>query len=208
MTDTLPPGATSAPSALRNRGPIATVLRPRLPQAGTVLEVASGSGEHAVYNAAAFPHLNWQPSDVHPAALASIAAWRAQAALPNLLAPVRIDAATLEEWPIARAEAVICINMIHISPWAASLGLMRGVARVLPSGGRLFLYGPYLEGDVETAPGNVEFDLDLKRRDTRWGLRRVADVVALAAEHGLMFEERIAMPANNLLLVFSRRSTE
>lgn len=204
MSDLAPPDAAVSPAAARNRDPIAEVLRPRLPVVGTVLELASGSGEHAVHNAQAFPGLQWRPSDYDLQALASIAAWRRHAGLPNLLEPVRIDAMAPQTWPVERADAVVCINMVHISPWAATQGLMQGAARLLPPGGGLFLYGPYLEDEVETAPSNLAFDLDLKRRDPRWGLRRLEDVTVLAAEQGLIFHERIAMPANNLVVVYRK----
>jgi SAM-dependent methyltransferase len=204
MFDRPPAGALSSPSTARNRGPILGVLQRRLPAAGLVLEIAAGAGEHAVYNAAAFPGLQWRPTDADPEALASIAAWRDHAGLPNLLEPLRLDAADPDGWPLDRADAVVNINMIHISPWAATQGLMRGAGRLLPAGGILFLYGPYIEGEAETAPSNLAFDLSLRTRNPAWGLRQRDDVVALAGHHGLAFSERIAMPANNLVLVFRR----
>lgn len=180
------------------------MLKPWLPPSGLVLEIASGAGEHAVHNAAALPGLTWQPTDPDPEALASIAAWRDHAGLPNLLPPLRLDAADPDGWPIDQADAVVNINMIHISPWSATEGLMAGAARRLPPQGLLFLYGPYIEADVETAPSNAAFDASLRSRNPAWGLRRLEDVTALAAAHGLMLAERIAMPANNLSLVFRR----
>lgn len=192
-----------APATARNRDAIVAVLHDALPSFGLMLEVASGSGEHAVHFAVAFPHLDWQPTDPDPAALASIAAWRADASLPNLNAPLQLDAAG--DWPVSRADAVLCINMVHISPWDATLGLMKGAGALLPPGGLLYLYGPYLRDDVETAPGNLAFDASLKARDPRWGLRRVADVVAAAAAQGLVFDRQVDMPANNLSLLFHRR---
>jgi hypothetical protein len=198
------PGARVSPSTARNREPILQVLKPHLPLAGLVLEIAAGTGEHAIHFAAAAPGLWWQPSDHDPQALASIAAWRAQSALPNLLAPVRLDAKFPDRWPVERADAIVNINMIHISPWSATRGLMTGAGRLLPAGGVLFLYGPYLERDAPTAPSNLDFDRNLKSRDPAWGLRDLADVTALAAEHGLRLSERVAMPANNLSLVFRR----
>src|SRR5271156_2971594 len=197
MTDFLPPGARTAPSTARNRDPILSVLKPRLPNRGVVLEIAAGAGEHAVYNAAAFPSLQWQPTDPDADALVSIAAWRAHVALPNLLPPLRLDASAPEEWPVDRADAIVNINMIHISPWAATQGLMTGAGRLLPVGGSLFLYGPYIERDVGTAPSNVAFDLSLRARNPEWGIRLLDDVTALAGQHGLDLAERIAMPANN-----------
>jgi SAM-dependent methyltransferase len=201
---TPPPGARVSPSTARNRDPILGVLKPRLPASGLVLEIAAGAGEHAAYNAAALPGLAWRPTDPDPEALTSIAAWRAHAGLPNLLPPLRLDASDSDGWPVDRADVVVNINMIHISPWAATEGLMAGAGRVLPRGGILFLYGPYIEADIDTAPSNVAFDLSLKSRDPAWGLRRLDQVTALAARHGLALSERIAMPANNLALFFSK----
>jgi hypothetical protein len=200
----IPPGALSSPSTARNRDPILAVLKPRLPSAGLVLEIAAGAGEHAVHNAAALPHLKWLPTDPSPEALASIAAWRGHVSLPNLLAPQQLDAARPDTWPIDRADAVVNINMVHISPWAATQGLMTGAGRALPKGGMLFLYGPYIERDVETAPSNAAFDHSLRARNAAWGLRRLDDVAALAGSGDLALSERIAMPANNLALVFRK----
>lgn len=204
MTDIVPPGARAAPSTARNREPILAVLKTCLPPEGLVLEIAAGAGEHAVFNAAALPGLTWQPTDPDPEALASIAAWRDHAGLPNLRPPLTLDASQPETWPVQVAQAMVNINMIHISPWAATEGLMRGAGRVLPVGGVLFLYGPYLERDVVTAESNLAFDQSLKSRNPAWGLRHLDTVVALAAEHGLGLERRIAMPANNLSLVFRK----
>jgi len=204
MFDRPPPGALMSPSTARNREPILYVLKSRLPLRGLVLEIAAGSGEHAVYNAAALPDLQWRPTDADDEALASIAAWRDHAGLPNLLPPLRLDAADPAAWPVERAEAVVSINMVHISPWSATEGLMVGAGRVLPSGGVLFLYGPYVERDVETAPSNLAFDESLRRRNPAWGLRPLDEVTALASAQGLALSERIAMPANNLSLVFRK----
>ena len=200
----LPSGARTSPSTARNREPILAVLASRLPAAGLVLEIAAGAGEHAVFCAAALPHLQWQPTDPDPQALASIAAWRDHAALPNLLPPLQLDASDPKHWPVEHAAAVVNINMIHISPWSATTGLLAGAARVLPAGGLLYLYGPYLEAGVATTPSNLAFDQSLKSRDPAWGLRQLEDVAALAAEHGLALAQRIAMPANNLSLIFRR----
>ena len=180
------------------------MLKRCLPTTGLVLEVAAGAGEHALYNAAAFPNLRWQPTDLDPEALASIAAWRDHAGTPNLLAPLALDATRPEIWPVRSADAVVNINMIHISPWAATQGLMTGAGTVLPPGGALFLYGPYIEAEAETAPSNLDFDASLRRRNPDWGLRRLEDVTALAAAHCLRLAERVAMPANNLSLVFRK----
>lgn len=196
--------ALISPAAARNRGPILAVLKPRLPTSGIVLEIASGPGEHAVYFAAALPHLQWQSTDPDPDALASMAAWRDHAALPNLLPPLRLDAADPDAWPEHPIAAVVNINMTHISPWAATQGLMAGAGRVLPQGGVLFLYGPYIESNMETAPTNLAFDRSLRQRNPAWGIRRLDDMIALAAEHGMELSERITMPANNLALFFRK----
>lgn len=189
------------PHVARNREPVLEVLRRVLPPRGLVLELASGSGEHAAYFASNLPALNWQPSDPDAAALASIAAHRAGA--PNLLPPLRLDA-TSAPWPVERAEAVVCINMIHITPWAASEGLMAGAARTLPAGGVLYLYGPYRIDGRHTAPTNQDFDTRLRAQNAQWGIRDLADVTALAAGHGLSLMETVAMPANNLSVIYRR----
>lgn len=204
MSASPPPGALTSPSTARNREPILRVLQSCLPARGLVLEVAAGAGEHAVYNAAAFPNLQWRPTDADDQALASIGAWRDHAGPANLLAPLRLDASDPDGWPVDRADAVVNINMIHISPWSATEGLMTGAGRVLPSGGVLYLYGPYLEAEAATAPSNLAFDESLRRRDPAWGIRRREAVTALAAAHGLVLAERVAMPANNLSLVFRK----
>jgi hypothetical protein len=190
-----------APATLRNRAAIATMLGDLLPAAGRVLEVASGSGEHCAYFAEHFPKLEWHPSDPDPDALASIAAWCE--GLANVRPPVALDAAATT-WPVGHADAILCINMVHISPWAATLGLMAGAGRLLPTGAPLILYGPYREADVPTAPSNEEFDQSLRARDPAWGLRLLDEVVAAAEAQGLAFERRVAMPANNLIVAFRR----
>jgi SAM-dependent methyltransferase len=196
--------ALRAPATARNRDPILAVLRRVLPARGTVLEVASGTGEHAVHFAAALPGLTWQPSDPDPQARRSIAAWREASGLPNVLPPLPLDVAG-PDWPAMQADAIVCINMIHIAPWRAAEGLVAGAARVLPPRGVLFLYGPYKEGGRHTAPSNEAFDADLRARDPEWGVRDLDDVKVLAARHGFDFTERVAMPANNLSVVFRRR---
>lgn len=192
-----------APAASRNRDPILTVLREVLPPAGLVLEVASGTGEHAVHFARSLPHLEWQPTDPDPAALASIAAWREAEALPNLRSPLMLDAAE-PRWPLDRADAVVCINMIHISPWKATLGLMAGAGRILSSGAPLVLYGPFRREGHPLEPSNADFDLSLKARDPRWGLRLLGDVGAAAEAQGLTFERFVPMPANNLSVIYRK----
>jgi SAM-dependent methyltransferase len=193
-----------APATDRNRDPIASVLRETLPPTGLVLELASGTGEHAVHFARRFPHLEWQPSDPDPNALTSIEAWAADAGLPNLRAPVELDAAG-GTWPIDRADAVLCINMVHISPWAATLGLLAGAAGLLPPGGPLYLYGPYRRHGIETAASNEAFDRSLRSRNPDWGLRDLEAVVSAAELNGLSLESVTEMPANNLSLVFRKR---
>jgi SAM-dependent methyltransferase len=203
MTTFASQDALSSPSVARNRDPILTVLRRVLPPAGTVLEIASGTGEHAVYFAAALPQLTWQPSDQDEQALRSIAAHRAASGLPNLLTPLALDAAA-PDWPVEQVDAVVAINMVHISPWRATQGLMAGAGRVLSPGGVLYLYGAYRENGANTAPSNEAFDADLKRRNPDWGVRDLEEVAELAGGHGLKLSERISMPANNLSLVFHR----
>ena len=199
MTD----GRRSAPHVARNTAPIIEILRDVLPERGMVLEVASGSGEQVLAFARAFPKLLWQPSDPDPAALRSIEGWRAVAPEFNLLPPVSLDASA-PGWPIASAEAVVCINMVHISPWSATQGLMRAAGRLLETGAPLYLYGPYRQAGVETAPSNEAFDQSLKSRNPECGLRDVADVEQVADAHGLKLERIVAMPANNLSLIFRK----
>ncbi|HEX8125955.1 MAG TPA: DUF938 domain-containing protein [Allosphingosinicella sp.] len=191
----------SAPAALRNREPIAAVLREVLPERGTLLEVASGTGEHAAYFAGLLPNIRWQPTDPDPDSLNSIRAWRADARLDNLLEPVPLDASS-ETWPIDRADAILCVNMVHISPWAATEGLMKGAGRLLPEGGPLLLYGPYRRAGVTTAPSNEAFDQSLRARNPEWGLRDLEAVEAEAGKRGLRLERVVGMPANNLTMVF------
>jgi SAM-dependent methyltransferase len=206
MTGSRIEGALASPAVARNRDPILAVLRRVLPARGTVLEIASGTGEHAVHFAAGLPHLTWQPTDPDTDALASIAAHRAWAQLPNLLAPLVLDACA-PSWPVTRGDAVVAINMIHIAPWTAAEGLMAGAGRLLARGGVLYLYGPFKEDGRHTAPSNAAFDASLRARDPRWGVRDLDPVAALASEHGLALAERVAMPANNLSLVFQRRAS-
>lgn len=193
----------SAPHVARNAAPIAEVLRDVLPESGLVLEVASGSGEHALHFAREFPKLLWQPSDPESAALRSIEAWRSDMALFNLLPPVSLDARAAE-WPVTHADAILCINMVHISPWATTVGLMRGAGRLLEAGAPLYLYGAYRQAGVETAPSNEAFDENLKARNPQWGVRDLDAVVAEAALNNLHPENVIPMPANNLSVVFRK----
>lgn len=193
-----------APATQRNREPILAVLREVLPDTGLVLEVASGSGEHAVHFAGAFPELVFQPSDPDPAALASIDAWASESGLPNLKPAIRLDA-TARDWPLSRADAILCVNMIHISPWAATEGLIRHAAELLPASAPLYLYGPYRQSGVPLAPSNAVFDDSLRRRNPKWGLRELDAVAALATAAGFDGPQVTPMPANNLSVVFRRR---
>jgi len=198
-------GGLVSAAAERNAEAILRVLMTHLPARGRVLEIASGSGQHAVTFATALPGIDWTPSDPSPDARTSIDAWRATASLPNLRPPVLLNAADQDTWPDPTFDAVVCINMVHISPWSSTLGLMAGAARVLANpGGLLALYGPYIEADVPLAVSNAAFDESLKSRDPAWGLRDRDEVVARARAHGLYLTRRVAMPANNIMLLFRR----
>ncbi len=192
----------SAPAALRNVGPIGDVLAEWLPANGLVLELASGTGEHGLAFARRFPETEWQPSDASDEALASIVAWR-EAGPSNLLAPIRIDAAA-RDWPIGHADAMVAINLVHISPWGTALGLLEGAARLLAPGAPLILYGPWIEQGVATVPSNHVFDMDLRARDPHWGLRNLSDFTREAEARGLELGMRLAMPSNNIMLRFER----
>ena len=190
-----------APATQRNREPILAVLRRVLPSTGLVLEIASGTGEHAAYFAGALPGVTWQPTDVDPTALPGIASWCA--GVPNVRPPLDLD--VTQPWPVERADAVVCINMIHISPWAAGVAMLHGAGRVLEPGGVLYLYGPYRRDGAHTAPSNASFDETLRAQDPRWGVRDLETVIATAADAGLSHRETVEMPANNLSVVFVRR---
>ena len=192
-----------APAAARNRQPILDVLQPRLPAEGLVLEIASGTGEHVVHYAAARPDLTFQPSDPDPGARASVDDWVRTLGLGNVRPALEIDV-TQATWPVERADAVLCCNMIHIAPWEAAIGLISGAARLLPPGGLLFTYGPYRRDGRHTAPSNQAFDADLKRRNPAWGVRDLEAVTELARERGFSAPEIVEMPANNLSLLFKR----
>jgi len=193
----------TAPSVERNRAPILTVLQRELRAGANVLELASGSGEHAIFFARAMPGVTWQSSDPDANARASIEAWRTSEARPNVLAPVDIDL-TAADWRTPREsyDALIAINVIHISPWEATLGLMAGAGRLLAPAGKLITYGAYKRGGEHTAPSNESFDQWLKARDPRFGVRDLEAVEAAASEQGLTLRETIAMPANNFMLIF------
>lgn len=190
-----------APAVARNRDPILAVLRRVLPATGLVLEVASGTGEHCAHFGAALPGLAFQPTEPEAEGRASCDGWCG--GLPNVRRALPLDVIAAD-WPVARADAVLCINMAHIAPWGATLGLLRGAARVLGPGAPLVLYGPWIRAGVATAEGNLDFDASLRARNAEWGLRRLEDLVAAA---GAEFAppEVIEMPANNVTLVLRRR---
>jgi SAM-dependent methyltransferase len=210
MTDTDPALRQRSPSAERNREPILAVLREVLPAAGRVLEIASGTGQHAICFASALRGLDWQPSDLDAQARASIAAWIAHEGLANVRAPLALDVHQ-QDWGVPTRDkldaldAVVCINMIHISPWSATEALFAGASRRLAVGGVLYLYGPYKRGGAQTSPSNEAFDRQLRSHDPAWGVRDMEAVVALGASVGLVCDEPIAMPANNFSLVFRKR---
>ena len=194
----------SAPAAERNAAPILEVLRGALPAHGTVLEIASGTGQHAAYFAAALPGITWQPSDADARARDSISAWRAHTGLANLREPLDLDVCR-EPWPIDAVDAIVCINMIHIAPWEAAQALMKGAGARVASGGVLVLYGPYRRSGAHTAPSNEAFDADLRARNPAWGVRDMEAIETLAQAQGFVCEARVAMPANNFSVVFRKR---
>ena len=192
-----------APATVRNRAAIAAVLERELPRSGCVLEVASGSGEHAVWFADYFPHLTWQPSDCDPQAIASIAAYCEQDGGDNVRPPIVIDAQAPQAWNCRMADAIVCINMVHIAPWSATQGLVEGAAQILSGKDLpLILYGPYFEQGVQPAASNLDFDASLRARNPEWGIRHIEDLDDLAAQHGFHRAARHDMPANNLTLVY------
>lgn len=193
-----------APAAERNRAPILEVLRRRVPERARVLEVASGTGQHAAFFAAALPRTRWLPSEADPAALASISGWAELEGASNVDEPVLLDAAA-ERWPVDILDVVYCANLIHIAPWSCCTGLLRGAGRHLAPGGLLVLYGPFKVDGRHTSASNVAFDRSLRAQDSRWGVRDLRDVEAHASGQGLRFIEKVDMPANNLVVVFQRR---
>jgi Protein of unknown function (DUF938) len=195
-----------APATERNRQPILDVLLRVLPADGDILEIASGTGEHAVFFSPHFHPRRWIPSDPNPQAIASITAWSQENSLDNLNAPLNINVGE-SDWfqqQEISVKAIVCINMIHIAPWSACLGLMTGASQLLPNGGILYLYGPYKQGGKHTAPSNLDFDLSLRDRNREWGVRDLDDVVTAASDRGLKLQEVIQMPANNLSVVFHK----
>jgi hypothetical protein len=190
-----------SPSAARNCDPILQVLRAQLPPSGIVLEIASGTGQHVCYFGAALPALQWQPSDPMPENRASIDAWAAD--LTNVLPAIALDATTAH-WPVQHADAVLCINMVHIAPWTATEGLVAGASGVVAPGGLLALYGPFRRASKRMEPGNAAFDADLRYRNQAWGLREVETVAELAIDFGFGAPSIVAMPTDNLMLLFRR----
>ena len=193
-----------SPAAERNGAPILAELQRLLPERGLMLEIASGTGQHAASLSAGLPGWQWQPTDFDADSLPSIRAWCA--GMPRVRPPLRLDVLS-RPWPPEvpqSVDAMFCANMIHIAPWACTTALLQGAARHLAPQGLLVTYGPYLEDGVQTAPGNTAFDADLRARDAAWGLRRLAAVAAEARAAGLQLRDRVAMPANNLLLVWAR----
>lgn len=203
IEDSGPEARKHAPATMRNRDPIAQGLEVLLPATGLVLELASGSGEHVIYFAAQLPRLRWQPTDVNEEACRSIAAWTKDSGLANVLPPLRLDV-TDATWPIDGADAILCINMVHISPWDATVSVFAHAAALLPRNAILYFYGPFVRHDVVTSSSNLEFDRSLKSRNPAWGLRDVAAMDRLAVANGFAAAEIIEMPANNVSLVFRR----
>ncbi len=191
------------PAPERNRGPILEVLERLVPDGAHVLEIAGGTGQHAVHFAAGLPMVTWTPTDADPGSLASIRAWRDEAQLPNLREPLTLDV-SLQPWPLTSADVVVCINMIHITPWSCTQALLQGSDAVLPAGGLLVLYGPFMRAGRHTAPSNAAFDRSLKARDPRWGVRDLDGVTGVAARCHLSLEEVVPMPANNLTLILRK----
>jgi hypothetical protein len=200
-------GRLVSPSAERNKGPVAEVLKRALPDRGLVLEVGSGTGQHVVHFAREAPHLTWQPSERDAECLQSIALWLAAEGPANVLAPLRLDVSE-QPWPIASAAAVVSLNMIHIAPWAAGMALIRGAAAILGPGAMLFLYGPFRRGDKQTSPSNEAFDRQLRAQNPAWGVRDLEEVALYAAAHGFGPPETHDMPANNLSVVLRKREPQ
>lgn len=192
-----------SPAAERNADPILHVLQRHVPDRAFVLEIASGTGQHAVHFAQALPGASWQPTDVDPGALASIRAWHNITAPANLQPPCELDV-TATSWPVRTADAVVCVNLLHIAPWPVTEALMRGAANLLPAGGRLLIYGPFRVDGQHTADSNARFDADLQLRDPSWGIRDIDAVAEAGRAQGMHHLETVTMPANNRLLVFER----
>lgn len=195
----------TAPAAERNKQLILEVLARVLPTRGLVLEIGSGTGQHVAHFAQALPALDFQPSEMDVARHASIAAWVGAGGLSNVRPPIAIDV-TARPWSVSAADAVVCINVIHIAPWEATLALMAGAGTILPAGGVLVTYGPYLRSGAHTAQSNEAFDASLRARNPRWGVRGIDQVAQAAGSEGLVLEEVVAMPANNFTLVWRKSS--
>jgi len=193
------------PATARNRDPILAILKRFLPDKGRVLEIASGSGEHVVHFAQHYPGLVWQPSDLDPACLKSIQGWVDHHALENILPPLSLDTTIKDNWPQNELDALICINMVHISPWEATIGLMKQAGSLLGPDGFLYLYGPYRQNGQHTSPSNMEFEHWLKQKDPRFAVRDISEVDTEARKNGLVLQEVVEMPANNFSLVFQRQ---
>jgi SAM-dependent methyltransferase len=205
LGDRLEDGRWFAAAADRNKGPILAVLERVLPRSGLALEIGSGTGQHVAHFATALQQLTWQPSDPDADFRKSVQTWIARERPGNVLAPVELDVLR-RPWPVARADAIVCINMIHVAPWAATAALLGGAEDVLPAGGLLFLYGPYRRFGRHTSPSNEAFDAQLRAQDPAWGLRDLEAVVELAGAAGLALEEVVDMPANNFSVVLRKRS--
>ena len=201
--ETLAGGALESPAAERNKQPILDVLEGWLPQSGIVLEIASGTGQHVVHFARALPALRWQPTDADPELRTAVAARAVSAALENVLPPLALDVLDAA-WPVTAADAVLCINMIHIAPRAATAALLRGSARLLRGGAPLILYWPYKRGGRHTAASNEAFDASLRARNPDWGIRDLDEVAASARDNGFDLRDVVSMPANNLTVLFER----
>jgi cyclopropane fatty-acyl-phospholipid synthase-like methyltransferase len=202
--DALTDGRLRSPSAERNKGPIAGVLQRVLPESGSVLEVSSGTGQHAVHFARAMPHHVWQPTECDAACLQSIAAWLATEKLENIKAPFYLDVHN-KVWPAAHVDAIVCINMIHIAPSSATNALFRGASTIMNSGGELVLYGPFRRQGQHTSPSNESFDRLLRAQNPEWGVRNLDDVAHAAEKAGFDVRESCEMPANNLTVIFRKR---
>ena len=203
MTAGFPDRRRFAPAAMRNRDPIADILLPRLAPGARILEIGSGTGEHAVHMAALRLDTKWQPSDPDPACRESIAAWTAHTGLTNVAPPLDLDVRR-RPWPAGPADFVLCCNLVHIAPWDCTIALAEGAGRLLGAAGGLLLYGPFRRGGGHTAPSNAAFDAALRRQDPDWGVRDLEDVTALAGDNGLEFVEAVPMPANNFCAIFER----
>jgi len=194
-----------SPAAERNAGPILAVLQRYLPDTGRIVEIASGTGQHAAHFAAAFPRADWQPCDIDPNALASIRAWRGEVATPNLAEPIELDV-HWRKWPIAQADGLVCINLLHIAPWTATQGLFEGASHIVTAGAPLLTYGPFRVGGAHVADSNTRFDAELQRRDPSWGVRDIEAVAEVGRANGFEPMETIVMPANNRMLAFRRQA--